>query len=301
MLDMDRQVDMFCRISKLEDSRKNQAKDDLQNLFWSNFKSIKQATGLITKMAPSMSRCNIHYASYNAVEVKIRNKFSKNIPVAGLVTRMADDKVIAESENEAQSQIPVTITPVQQKSPAQVLSPDPKGGVVNPHPNLQTTPKQNSGLFNMVYNYFTPVPSEAEEEAKKRDYIMSGQNQIDLLKHQLEEFNRNTRSGNGNGILANSGPENVNDSYFFDFLVSKGIDTGEALRQIATFIRENMSSRKASLCLSYLFRVYLDSQSSQDIEMSMQVQHTILQLVQSLVHQITNRNQSGNSPGFGGH
>jgi len=41
MLDMDRQVDMFCRISKLEDSRKNQAKDDLQNLFWSNFKSIK--------------------------------------------------------------------------------------------------------------------------------------------------------------------------------------------------------------------------------------------------------------------
>jgi len=34
----------------------------------------------------------------------------------------------------------------------------------------------------MVYNYFTPVPTEAEEEARKREYIMSGQNQIDLLK-----------------------------------------------------------------------------------------------------------------------
>jgi len=54
-------------------------------------------------MAPSMSRCNIHYASYNAVEVKIRNKFSKNIPVAGLVTRMADDKVITDSENNSET------------------------------------------------------------------------------------------------------------------------------------------------------------------------------------------------------
>ena len=58
---------------------------------------------MITKMAPSMSRCNIHYASYNAVEVKIRNKFSKNIPVAGLVTRMADDKVITDSENNSET------------------------------------------------------------------------------------------------------------------------------------------------------------------------------------------------------
>jgi len=33
MLDFDRQVDNFCRISKLEDERKNAAKTDLQNLF----------------------------------------------------------------------------------------------------------------------------------------------------------------------------------------------------------------------------------------------------------------------------
>ena len=46
----------------------------------------------------------------------------------------------------------------------------------------------------MVYNYFTPVPTEAEEEAKKREYITSGQNQIDLLKHQLDDFNKNAKS-----------------------------------------------------------------------------------------------------------
>ena len=67
----------------------------------------------------------------------------------------------------------------------------------------------------MVYNYFTPVPTEAEEEAKKREYIMSGQNQIDLLKSQLDEFNRNAQSE----TFASQGPENVSDSYFFDFLV----------------------------------------------------------------------------------
>ncbi len=97
---MDRQVELFCRISKLEDTRKNQAKSDLQNLFWSNFKSLKQATGLITKMAPSMSRCNIHYASYNAVEVRIRNKFGKPIPQSGLTTRMAEDRLNIDYENE---------------------------------------------------------------------------------------------------------------------------------------------------------------------------------------------------------
>ena len=37
-------------------------------------------------MAPSMSRSNIHYASFNAVEVKIRSKFNKEIPEGGLLT-----------------------------------------------------------------------------------------------------------------------------------------------------------------------------------------------------------------------
>ena len=137
----------------------------------------------------------------------------------------------------------------------------------------------------MVYNYFTPVPSEAEEEARKREYIMSGQNQIDLLKQQLDDFNANAKNGT-------QPTENVNDAYFFDFLVSKGIETSDALRQIAQFIRENMNSRRATLCLSYLFRVYLDSKSSQDTETSAHVQHTILALCQSFVLQITNRSDS---------
>ena len=126
----------------------------------------------------------------------------------------------------------------------------------------------------MVYNYFTPVPTEAEEEAKKREYITSGQNQIDLLKHQLDDFNKHAKSE----VFAFQGPENVNDSYFFDFLVTKGIETSDALKQIALFVKENMNSRKATLCLSYLYRVYLDSQASQDRDTSLQVRYTILQL-----------------------
>ena len=39
-----------------------------------------------------------------------------------------------------------------------------------------------------------------------------------------------------------------------------------------------MNSRKATLCLSYLYRVYLDSQTSQDRDTSLQVRYTILQL-----------------------
>ena len=109
------------------------------------------------------------------------------------------------------------------------------------------------------------MDTEAEEEAKKREYIMSGQNQIDLLKHQLDDFNKHEQSA----VFASQGPENVNDSYFFDFLVTKGIETGDALKQITQFIRDHMNSRKATQCLSYLYRVYLDSQTSQDTEMSL--------------------------------
>ena len=58
---------------------------------------------------------------------------------------------------------------------------------------------------------------------------MSGQNQIDLLKHQLDDFNKHELSE----VFASQGPENVNDSYFFDFLVTKGIETADALKQIA--------------------------------------------------------------------
>ena len=87
MLDLDKQVDSFCKISKLEFERKALLKSDLQMLFWSNFKSLNLATGLVPKMAPSMSRCIIHYPSFNAVEVKIRNKFNNEIPVDGLTTR----------------------------------------------------------------------------------------------------------------------------------------------------------------------------------------------------------------------
>jgi len=47
-------------------------------------------------MAPSMSRSNIHYASFNAVETKIRNKFNKDIPDYGLVTQVEEHKKEAE-------------------------------------------------------------------------------------------------------------------------------------------------------------------------------------------------------------
>ena len=111
----------------------------------------------------------------------------------------------------------------------------------------------------MVYNYFTPAHNEAEEEAKKREYITSGQNQIDLLKVQLNDFNEQA-------LIQQQDHENVDESYFFDFLVSKGIDASAALRQIAQFVKENMNSRKASLCINYMYRVYLDSKAYQDAE-----------------------------------
>ena len=49
-------------------------------------------------MAPSMSRSNIHYGSFNACELKIRNKFSKEIPEEGLVTRLIEAKPVAPTE-----------------------------------------------------------------------------------------------------------------------------------------------------------------------------------------------------------
>lgn len=107
MLDFDRQVEAFCRISKLDDERKNSIKSDLQNLFWSNFKSLQLATGLIPKMAPSMSRSNIHYASFNAVETKIRNKFNKEIPDFGLVTQQQFHEARHSVDNEETKSIAI--------------------------------------------------------------------------------------------------------------------------------------------------------------------------------------------------
>ena len=98
--------------------------------------------------------------------------------------------------------------------------------------------------------------------------------------------------------MKSGAPENVSDSYFFDFLLSKGIETSDALRQIAQFIKANMNSRRAGLCLSYLYCVYLDSASSLDVETRMHVQHTILSISQNLVHRITNRDDA-KSPATG--
>jgi len=142
-------------------------------LFWENFRALRLATGLIPKMAPSMSLTDIHYSSFNAVEVKIRNKFSKEIPADGLITQMIEDRDMnREDTYPATFSVVVPVTTLTTSSQSQLLSPDPKKAT--PRQSLTEVPKQSSGLFNMVYNYFTPVPTEAEEEAKKRDYIMSG-------------------------------------------------------------------------------------------------------------------------------
>ena len=89
-------------------------------MFWCNFKSLELATGLIPKMAPSMSRSNIHYSSFNAVETKIRNKFNKDVPEVGLVTRILEEtKVTEESKtlviDATKANVPVTITPRKQQ------------------------------------------------------------------------------------------------------------------------------------------------------------------------------------------
>ena len=64
---------------------------------------------------------------------------------------------------------------------------------------------------------------DSSEHEQIRQMMESGD--LDILKNQLDDFNKHMKSE----FYASSGPENVNDSYFFDFLVSKGIDTSEAL------------------------------------------------------------------------
>lgn len=170
------------------------------------------------------------------MEVKIRNKFNQEIPQQGLVTLNPKDRKKIEKATESSKQSQAAESPTksgQQVSNTTVIAtstplktvtaPDQKNEMVQQP--MPTTPRQGSGIFNMVYNYFTPVPSEAEEEAKKREYIMSGQNQIDLLKSQLDEFNRHSKKE----VFESQGPENVSDSYLFDFLHNKGIEIGDAL------------------------------------------------------------------------
>ena len=57
-------------------------------MFWKNFKILKQAAVLIPKLAPSskMSVSNFHYASFNAVEYKLRSRYGGDIPEFGLMT-----------------------------------------------------------------------------------------------------------------------------------------------------------------------------------------------------------------------
>ena len=89
-------------------------------MFWCNFKSLELATGLIPKMAPSMSRSNIHYSSFNAVETKIRNKFNKEVPEVGLTTRILEETKSSEESktvviDATKATVPVTITPRKQQ------------------------------------------------------------------------------------------------------------------------------------------------------------------------------------------
>lgn len=56
-----------------------------------------------------------------------------------------------------------------------------------------------------------------------------------------------------------------------DFLSDRGLDASKSIKKIADYIRENLSSRRATTCLSYLFQVYDDSLASQDIDTSLLV------------------------------
>ena len=73
---------------------KNQATTYMQMLFWKNFKILKQAAALIPKLAPcsKMSTSNFHYASFNAVEYKLRTKYGGEIPEFGLMTQEPEER-----------------------------------------------------------------------------------------------------------------------------------------------------------------------------------------------------------------
>jgi len=118
----------------------------LQKLFWTNFNSVKLAHGLIPKLAPcsKMSSSNFHYASFNSVENKLRSRYSAEIPEFGLQTQEPEERRVERQSIDIHSS----------------SSTDGNGQ------------QAQGGIFNMVYNYFTPG-TEEEEEAHK-DYIASG-------------------------------------------------------------------------------------------------------------------------------
>ena len=62
-------------------------------------------------MAPSMSLSKIHYASFNAVEVKIRSKFSKEIPEEGLTSKRRVERRSQPAESDLGSSSTATGEP----------------------------------------------------------------------------------------------------------------------------------------------------------------------------------------------
>ena len=79
---------------------KNRAQSYLHNLFWRNFKILKQAASLMPKLAPcqKMGFSSFHYQSFNAVEYKLRTKYGSDIPEYGLMTQEPEERRM-ESKN----------------------------------------------------------------------------------------------------------------------------------------------------------------------------------------------------------
>ena len=78
LIDLDKQVNALYRIQQLDNAKKTAAFKDLQELFWKNFGSLKLSVVLVPKLAPNLLDVHqgmFHYASFNAVEFKIRTKF----------------------------------------------------------------------------------------------------------------------------------------------------------------------------------------------------------------------------------
>ena len=130
----------------------------------------------------------------------------------------------------------------------------------------------------MVYNYFTPTTKE-EEDAQK-DYIASGQHEFDILTDQLDEYNSKIKGDDHSSMTLEDQQVIVP---ILDFYKSKGINPSEAIQLIATFIKENMGSKKSTICLNYLITVYREVQSSHDFEQRNRVQLTIYEALQKLI------------------
>ena len=121
LIDLDKQVNAINRIPQLDGERKASAFRDLQSLFWSNFKDVKLSVVLVPKLAPNLlgvDEGKFHYASFNAVEFKIRSKFNQKC-----TTKKQLITALSEQTQATQTQ--------------------------------QKTENQGGGLFSIFYNYFT--------------------------------------------------------------------------------------------------------------------------------------------------